>query len=214
MDVLIFTAVAPFRSTRCRAAAPALTVRGLRQLDAQQGRATLVLSLAAASGTVGAVLAVAAARHVAAPQWWLPSLVTWAVTLATAAVCDARTQRLPTRLLWEGGSLTTMLILLAGLVTRDWRALIVSLIACTAASLILSLCWRFAGAGFGDVRLATVGGLGLGHVTQRGLTVAVVVFALLTAGQAIWTYARTRDRRARFAYGPALVVGFLFAAAV
>ena len=195
-------------------AVAALTVRGLRQLDAQQGRARLVLLLAAGSGAVGAVLAVAAARHVAAPEWWLPSLVAWAVTLVAAAVCDARTQRLPTRLLWEGGSLATVLVVLAGLVTRDWRALIVSLIACTAASLILGLCWRFAGAGFGDVRLATVGGLGLGHVTQRGLTVAVVVFALLTAGQAIWTYARTRDRRARFAYGPALVVGFLVAAAV
>jgi leader peptidase (prepilin peptidase)/N-methyltransferase len=129
-------------------------------------------------------------------------------------MCDARTQRIPTRLAWEGGSLTAVLVVAAGLVTRDWRALVVSLIACTAAGLILGLCWRFGGAGFGDVRLATVGGLGLGHVTQRGLTVSVVVFALLIAGQALWTYARTRDRRARFAYGPALVVGFLVAAAV
>ncbi len=192
-----------------------LTVRGLRQLDPQPGRTGwLVLPAAAGSGAVGAVLAAAAARHVAAPGWWLPSLVAWAVTLVAAALCDARTQRLPTRLLWEGGSLAAVLVVTAGLVTSDWRALVMSLIACMAACLILGLCWRFAGVGFGDVRLATVGGLGLGHVTQRGLTVAVVVFALLTAGQAIWTYARTRDRRATFAYGPALVVGVLVAAAV
>jgi leader peptidase (prepilin peptidase) / N-methyltransferase len=194
--------------------AVALTVRGLRQLEAQGRGGRLVLSLAAVGGAVGAVLAVEAARHAAAPWWWLPALFVWAMTLVAAGTCDARTQRIPTRLLWTVGSLATTLVVVAGVVTRDWRALAVSLIACTAACVILGLCWRFAGAGFGDVRLAAVGGLGLGHVTQRGLTLAVLVFVLFTTGQAIWTYARTRDRSARFAYGPALVVGFLIAAAI
>jgi leader peptidase (prepilin peptidase)/N-methyltransferase len=97
--------------------------------------------------------------------------------------------------------------------TRDWRALLITVAACLVAGGTLALCWRFAGAGFGDVRLAAVGGLGLGHADHRSASLAVSVFAVVTLGQAAWTLLRTHDRCAHFAYGPALAAGFLVAAA-
>jgi hypothetical protein len=46
------------------------------------------------------------------------------------------------------------------------------------------LAWRFAGAGFGDVRLAGLGGLGLGHAADRGLIPGLCVFCVITLAQA------------------------------
>jgi leader peptidase (prepilin peptidase)/N-methyltransferase len=76
----------------------------------------------------------------------------------------------------------------------------------------LLICWRFAGAGFGDVRLATLGGLGLGHATHEGLLIALAGFALIIGVQAATTLARGGDRRSNIPYGPALAIGFLLAA--
>jgi len=192
---------------------PVLTVKGLRQLaEPALGDARMV-SASAFAGGAGAAVAAQAARHAGSP-WWLPALGVWALTLVAAAACDALTQRIPTPLLRRGALLTAALVALAGLVTHDGRALLVTVVACAAAGTILGICWRFAGAGFGDVRLATVGGLGLGHTTHRALALAVLACALASLAQAIWTYTRSRDPKACFAYGPALVVGFLVAVAV
>lgn len=190
--------------------APALCAAGLSQLD-ESGRSGPPAMVSAAAGAAGGAVAAAAARH-AGSVWWLPALLVWAITLVVAATCDALTQRIPTPLLRTGGLIAAVLVILAGLATRDWRAVAITGVACCAAALILGICWRFAGAGFGDVRLATVDGLGLGHATHRSVVLAVLAFMLLSMGQAIWTYVRTRDRKAHFAYGPALVLGFLVAA--
>lgn len=191
---------------------PALTAKGMRQLAEPTNSGALLVAASAIVGAAGATAAAQAARH-AGSAWWLTPLVTWAITLVAAAACDARIQRIPTPLLRAGGLITAGLVFVAGLVTHDWRALLVTLIACGAAGTILRICWRFAGAGFGDVRLATAGGLGLGHTNRTALLLAVLAFAVLSLAQATWTYARSRDRTARFAYGPALVIGFLVAAA-
>ena len=109
----------------------------------------------------------------------------------------------------------TSALLTIGLgVQNDWPGLVISGIAAVASGLTLLLCWRFAGAGFGDVRLATLGGLGLGHATHRGLLVALIAFALITMTQAAITLMRGGSRGSTFPYGPALAVGFLLAASV
>jgi leader peptidase (prepilin peptidase)/N-methyltransferase len=193
-------------------ATPALCVRGLYQLDESERSGPTAMAASAAAGAVGGAVAAQAARH-AGSAWWLAALLVWAFTLVAAATCDAMTQRIPTPILRAGGLGAAALIVVAGLATQDWRALAITAVVCCAAGLILGICWRFAGAGFGDVRLATVGGVGLGHATQRSVVLALVAFIVLSMGQAIWTYVRTRDRKAHFAYGPALVLGFLVAAA-
>jgi leader peptidase (prepilin peptidase)/N-methyltransferase len=195
------------------AVAPVLVASGLRQLEEPYRRSTATLAATSFVGAAAAAAAVQASRRLDSGWWWLPALLTWALTVATTANCDGLTQRIPTPLLRTGGAVSAALIVGAGMVTQDWRGLLVTLIASAAAGAILALCWKFAGAGFGDVRLATVGGIGLGHTTHRNLALALLALMALTMIQAIWTYIRTRDRKAHFAYGPGLVVGFLIAAA-
>jgi leader peptidase (prepilin peptidase)/N-methyltransferase len=75
---------------------------------------------------------------------------------------------------WLGAGVVTCVLLTVGLaVPGDWPGLVIGGAAAGVSGLTLLLCWRFAGAGFGDVRLAALGGLGLGHATLRGLLVAL-----------------------------------------
>ncbi len=193
---------------------------GIRATIAFASRAIASLGIDRASSIPALTFAVVAggAAAIAATErigswWWLPALLLWAITLSTAAACDAHTQRIPTALLRVGGSATLLLVVLAVLATEDWRALGVTLVACVAACAVLAACWRFGGMGFGDVRLSAVGGLGLGHTTYRSLVLGLFVFVAVTLCQAAWTFARTRNRYALFAYGPALALAFLVAAA-
>lgn len=193
------------------AATPRLTRYGLAQLariDAD--RPCLVLASAVAGGGAGAAAIMASSR---AETWWLvPALLVWGCTLVAAASCDAVTQRIPTPLVRQAAVGTGVLLTVGFAVHGDWRGLLISGLSAAAAGAVLLLCWRFAGAGFGDVRLAVLGGLGLGHATHRGLLLALAAFSLITVTQAVVTLLRGGDRRSTFPYGPALAAGFLLAA--
>jgi leader peptidase (prepilin peptidase)/N-methyltransferase len=193
------------------AATPRFTRYGLAQLariDAD--RPCLVLASAVAGGGAGAAAIMASSR---AETWWLvPALLVWGCTLVAAASCDAVTQRIPTPLVRQAAVGTGVLLTVGFAVHGDWRGLLISGLSAAAAGAVLLLCWRFAGAGFGDVRLAVLGGLGLGHATHRGLLLALAAFSLITVTQAVVTLLRGGDRRSTFPYGPALAAGFLLAA--
>ena len=161
---------------------PALTSRALVQVGGERQTRT-ELAFAALAGAVAGAAAVTAA-HQTNSWWWTPAFLIWAFTLAAAASCDAHTQRIPTRLVRRGAIMTAALVVAAAAVTEDWQGLSVAVLACVTAGLILAICWRFAGAGFGDVRLAIVGGLGLSHTSHVALAIAVGVFAAATASQA------------------------------
>ncbi|WP_299960151.1 peptidase [uncultured Modestobacter sp.] len=141
-----------------------------------------------------------------------PGLVIWGCALVAAASCDAVTQRIPTPLIRQA-TVVTCALLVGGLsVHADWRGLVLSGVGSAAATVSLLLCWRFAGAGFGDVRLAALGGLGLGHATHEGLLLGLVAFGAMTGVQAGVALARGGTRRTLIPYGPALAAGFLIAA--
>jgi leader peptidase (prepilin peptidase)/N-methyltransferase len=192
---------------------PPATFWSLRGLDSEDlhppRRVVIAATLVGVVAGAGAYAASAAAHS----KWWLPGLFGWAIILGAAAVCDAETQRIPTPLVRFGGSVTLCLLTLAMVATRDWRAGVLTVIAAVGSGLLLAACWRFAGAGFGDVRLAALGGLGLGHASRAGLASGIAVFAGLTLVQGIWTLVKTRNRHATLAYGPALAACFLVAAA-
>ena len=192
---------------------PVLAARGLAQL-ARQEAASRVLRLAGGLGGGAAGAAAMATSHRAGTWWLLPALLVWGCALVAAACCDAVTQRVPTPLVRQAGSVTCVLLTVGLAVQSDWTGLVISGAAAVVSGLTLLLCWRFAGAGFGDVRLATLGGLGLGHATHRGLLVALGAFALITATQAVITLLRGGNRRSTFPFGPALALGFLLAASV
>lgn len=190
---------------------PALTVHGLAQFGRGRAlpRSTKMLSAVAGCGA-GAVAIVAA--HEAGTWWVVPALLVWACTLVAAAACDAVTQRIPTALVRRGGAGTVALLIMGLAVHRDWRGLIFSAAAAAAAGSALLLFWRFAGVGFGDVRLAALGGLGLGHATYRGAIVGLFAFCVVTLIQAGVTILRGANRRTTIPFGPALATGLLVAA--
>jgi leader peptidase (prepilin peptidase)/N-methyltransferase len=187
------------------------TDRGLAQL-ARVDASSNGLRLASALGGAAAATAVIMTSQRAGHWLLLPALLVWASALVAAACCDAVTQRVPTPLVRQAGVGTCVLLTVALALYGDWRGLLISAIAAMASGLTLLLCWRFAGAGFGDVRLATLGGLGLGHATHRSLLVALAGFALIIGVQAVITLARGEDRWSTFPCGPALAIGFLLAA--
>jgi leader peptidase (prepilin peptidase)/N-methyltransferase len=193
------------------AATPWLTAHGLAQLARIDAlRPGLALASAIAGGGAGAAAIVTSFR---AGTWWLvPALLVWGCALVAAASCDAVTQRIPTPLVRQAAVGTGVLLTVGLAVHGDWRGLLLSGVAAATAGAVLLLCWRFAGAGFGDVRLATLGGLGLGHATHHGLLLALVAFTLITLMQAVIKVMRGGGRRSTFPYGPALAAGFLLAA--
>lgn len=165
------------------------------------------------TSAVAGIVAVLATHH--ARSWWLlPALLVWAYTLAAAATCDGLTQRIPTPLVRQGGLVTAALLVVASAVAGEWRWVAHAGVSAFAAGLVLLFCWRFAGAGFGDVRLAILGGLGLVDATRLGLTVAIGTFIVLTLTQATVVLARGGTRHSTFPYGPALAIAFAIAATV
>src|SRR3954452_17789108 len=192
---------------------PVLVARGLTQ-SARRAAASRGLRLAGALGGAAAGTAAITTSHRTGTWWLLPALLVWGCTLVAAACCDAVTQRVPTPLVRQAALVTSALLTVGLGVQSDWPGLAISGVAAVASGLTLLLCWRFAGAGFGDVRLATLGGLGLGHTTHRGLLVALAAFALITVTQAAITLMRGGNRRSPYPYGPALAIGFLLAASL
>jgi leader peptidase (prepilin peptidase) / N-methyltransferase len=194
-------------------AAPALTTRGLLQLERLDLRSKDLLLMAAIGGA-----AAGAATVLASLRWDVlavaPALLIWGTSLVAVACCDAVTQRVPTPLVRQAGVVTSVLLTCGFTLHGDWRGLLISAVAAAASGLVLVLCWRFAGAGFGDVRLTVLGGLGLGHATPRGLVLALAVFVVIITTQALMTLVRSGKRQRTFPFGPALAAGFLAAATI
>jgi leader peptidase (prepilin peptidase)/N-methyltransferase len=190
---------------------PVLARLGLFQLARPDVASARFWTASAAAGATAGSAAVVASQR--ADSWWpLPGLLCWACALAAAACCDAVTQRVPTPLVRQAGVVVGLLLTIAFAVRGDWPALVLTGVAAVASTIILLICWRFAGAGFGDVRLATLGGLALGHASHRGVLGGFVAFAVIIIIQAWVTLRLDGDRRARIPYGPALAAGFLLAA--
>jgi leader peptidase (prepilin peptidase) / N-methyltransferase len=186
-----------------------LVCRGLAKLGAAVGgRGRLI---GAISGVLaGATGALAAVR---AESWWLLlPLFAWASAIAAAAACDALTQRVPTSLVRQYALLVVALVLAASASTGHWSWLLASASVAVVAWLIFGWCWRFLSLGFGDVRIAVLGGLGQVAPTRLGALIGVGMFALITLAQAVTVIARGGSRRAPFPYGPAIAAGFLLAA--
>lgn len=192
---------------------PVLLAHGLRRVGRNVPFDPYVCWAGALLGCTAGAAAIGAS--IQAGTWWLAAaLIVWACALVAAAACDAITQRVPTSLVRSCGAITGALLIAGSTLHDDWHGLILSGVAALGAGAALWLCWRLAGAGFGDVRLATLGGLGLGHGTVRGLVVGAVACCALLVVQAAVTSVRNGDRHARLPLGPALALGFLMGAVV
>jgi leader peptidase (prepilin peptidase)/N-methyltransferase len=182
---------------------------GMRQLALGASRRLVLVGRIV--GALAGVAAVIATER--AGSWWLlPALLVWAAGLAAAATCDAATQRIPTPLVRQAAIAVALLVVVAAAGAGHWRWVLLAALCSAAAGAVLAACWRFAGAGFGDVRLAALGGLGLVHPTRPGLLLALAAFILITVTQATVTLVRGGTRHSTFPYGPAIATAFLFAA--
>lgn len=192
---------------------PLLTRRGLSQL-ARQDRATWALWLVSGLGG-GLAGASAVATWHRTDSWQLaPTLLIWGCALVAAASCDAVTQRIPTPIVRQAGVAICLLLIVGLAAEGDWGGLLLSGVSSIGAGFTMLLCWRFGGAGYGDVRLAVLGGLGLGHATSGGLLLGLAVLVGVTMTQAGIALARGGNRQTMIPFGPALAAGFLFAATV
>ena len=146
--------------------------------------------------------------------WWLIPLVCWALALVVAAAVDAVTQRVPGTLVRVSSAATVLADAGVALATASLGALWLTAVAALASFAIFGLCWRFAGLGFGDVRLAVLGGLGLGHARLAGVLAGCAVLALIVIIQSVLTLLRTEDPAREIPFGPAIAVGYLVAALI
>lgn len=185
---------------------------GLRQLGSPGQESFRHGVATATAGALGGIAATTAAWH--AGGWWpAPGLWVWATVLTAAGYCDALTQRVPTPLVRQATALTALLLFAAAVGAGHWiRLLMAGVVAASAGALFL-LGARFAGIGRGDVRLAVLGGLGLGWAGLAGIGLGLAVLLLITFAQALVALARGGNRGTHISYGPAMVVGFLLAAA-
>jgi leader peptidase (prepilin peptidase)/N-methyltransferase len=125
------------------------------------------------------------------------------------SVIDWRTKLLPTRLLVPAYLFLLPVLVVLGLVTRDWRALWLALAAGVVVRGFYWLFWRFtrSGMGFGDVRLAGLIGLALGWLGWGELLVGVYAGFLLGAlVGGVLAAAKVLDRKS-YPFGPFMLVG-------
>jgi leader peptidase (prepilin peptidase)/N-methyltransferase len=107
-----------------------------------------------------------------------------------------------------------VLVVVAAAGAGQWRWAGLAAVSAAAAGAILILCWRFAGAGFGDVRLGVLGGFGLVHPTLLGLVAGLAAIILIILTQTTVTLARGGNRQTTFPFGPAIATAFVLAAVV
>ncbi|MCO7218604.1 peptidase [Klenkia sp. PcliD-1-E] len=165
---------------------------------------------------MGAATSAAVADLLFARIEWalLPAYVLWTCALVALAMCDGLTQRIPTPLI-RRSIVVVCLALIAGAGSAGhWTLLLAAAAWIIASAAALLLAWRFAGAGFGDVRLAVLGGVGLGFATPTSLLIGLGAWAAVTAGQAVTASARDGSLRTRVALGPGLATAFLVAACI
>ena len=142
-------------------------------------------------------------------DWPLVYLVPLTPLAVVLSVIDWRTKLLPTRLLVPAYLFLLPVLVVLGLITRDWSALGLALGAGIAVRGFYWLFWRFtrSGMGFGDVRLAGLIGLALGFLGWAELLVGVyagfLLGALIGGGLAA---AKVLDRKS-YPFGPFMLVG-------
>ncbi|HPB72509.1 MAG TPA: A24 family peptidase [Phycicoccus sp.] len=160
----------------------------------------------AATGT-GAALAGAWA-----PRPWVAVVyAACAGPLVILAAIDADVQRLPNQ--WTKPSWIVVPVALLGVAVAEgnglqpwWRALVAG-VALGMAYLALALLGGASGIGAGDVKLAPSLGALLGFLSVTHVLASVVVTFLVGGVAALVLLLRGRGRKARFAFGPFMILG-------
>jgi leader peptidase (prepilin peptidase)/N-methyltransferase len=144
-----------------------------------------------------------------------PVLALWAGGFCLLGFIDAKRMLVPTPLVRAVAFATAPGLVAVGLARGNWGPAVSGLVVAGLAALVYgSVAFKFPGKlGFGDVRLASLLGLGLGAVSPEAAVTALVVGPLVAG-----LYSRRRNGLAAVPLGPflaaaALVCGFVVGAA-
>lgn len=146
--------------------------------------------------------------------WPLVYVVPFVPFGVALGVIDARTKLLPTWLLAPAYPVLIVLVLLCGTVTRDWDDLRRAGFGWLILGGFYLLTWLISPrlAGYGDVRLAGLLGMGLGYLGWGPLLIGWYSAYFLYAIPGLLVAAASRDRsvlRKGLPFGPAMLVGAL-----
>lgn len=131
---------------------------------------------------------------------------------AILAVIDARTMRLPSRVLHPVAWSVLILLAAAAANSGSWSRLVAALASCAVLVAVFFLLYKTSGLGFGDVRLAGLLGLYLGWFGPAAVLTGLTVGALIGGVTgALLLAARRVGRHRMLPYGPFLVLGAWFA---
>lgn len=126
----------------------------------------------------------------------------------TLAVVDARTKRLPNRIMFPLYGFGAVGLTLASAVGHEWTRLIVAALSAGLLYGLFWLFWFFGPMGFGDVKLVGMLGLFLGWVglpaVIAGLLLGMLAAAFTGIGMMI---VRKATLKTELAYGPYLIAG-------
>ena len=147
-------------------------------------------------------------------DWWLLVLVPLVPVCVALSVIDWRTKLLPTRLVLPATGLALVAAVVGWAVTQQTDDLVRALLGLVIARSLFWLLWfiHSAGMGFGDVRLAALLGLALGHLGWAELLVGVYSGFLVFGLPGLLLAIVRRDRRllrTAFPFGPFMVAGAL-----
>jgi leader peptidase (prepilin peptidase)/N-methyltransferase len=148
------------------------------------------------------------------PDWWLLVLVPLVPVCVALAVIDWHTKLLPTRLVLPATGLALLGGLVGWAVTQQTDDLVRALLGLVVARSVFWVLWfvHSAGMGFGDVRLAALLGLALGHLGWAELLVGVYSGFLVFGLPGLLLAVVRRDRsllRTAFPFGPFMLAGAL-----
>ena len=191
-------------------------MRTRHEVERSRPRPVVFLGLLRGHGTAIAIVAVtlASASLIALQQspWLAVVAVALAPVLAAVAVIDLRTHRIPNALTLTAAAVAVLVLGAASVATADGGALLRAAAAVAVVGAFYWLLARFAGLGFGDVKLTAVLVFVAGWSDWRTVVAFVLLSHLLAAPVAIWL--EVRRRRRAVPMGPAFVVGLYVALAL
>jgi leader peptidase (prepilin peptidase)/N-methyltransferase len=124
------------------------------------------------------------------------------------AVIDARTKRLPNRIVFPLYAFGALGFTLASALGHEWSRLLVAVVSAALLYGIFWLFWFFGPMGFGDVKLAGLLGLFLGWASLAAVGAGLLLGMLAASVTALGLVAaRKATLKTELAYGPYLIAG-------
>lgn len=168
-------------------------------------RLRAALAAAAVGGLLGAGLG---------NDWWLLALVPLVPVCVALSVIDWHTKLLPTRLVLPATGFALLVALAGWGATQDSGDLVRAVLGLLVARSVFWVLWfiHSAGMGFGDVRLAALLGLALGHLGWAELVAGIYSGFLVFGLPGLLLALARRDRsllRTAYPFGPFMLLGAL-----